>query len=1206
MPGGRAAGKAAEGIIAKAVKDLLRTTAKDGARDGARAAARDGARDAARTAARDAERAAARDAERAAARDGERDAARSLAGRTTRVDPVDVASGEVVLRQVDVELPGVLPLLLERTHISSYRDGGWFGPSWASTLDQRVEASAGGVRYFAPDGARLFYPRVDGELAALPTYGPRHRLGVGEAGYTIARDDGQLLCFGQGDGALAAIVDRNGNRIEVDRDGEAIQEVRHSAGHRIGVRTSGGRIAELRLGELVLARFGYDEGGRLVEVADAGGRPLSFGYDDAGRLTGWQDRAGTEYAYGYDEAGRCVRTHGTGGYLAATFAYGDGVTEVTDSLGNRTAYHLDEHRRVVREVDPLGHATTTERDSLDRVTRRTDPLGRTTSYSYDDAGNLAALTRPDGRQVSATHGPHGRPVTITEADGTAWHRAYDERGNLVAVTDPAGATTTYRYGDRGELTAIADALGHTWRVHTDPGGLPVRVTDPLGATTSYERDPFGRVTAVTDPLGNRTRYGWTATSKLAWRANPDGAGERWSYDGEGNVTSHADLLGQVTSTEVGPFDLPASRTGVDGGRIAYGYDTERRLVSVTNQQGLLWRYEYDPAGRLSREVDFNGRVLSYRHDAAGQLIERTNGAGESVAFSRDALGNIVEQRAGDALTTFAYDPAGRVVRAANAEATVVFERDPRGRVVAERCNGLAVESGYDLLGRRIRRRTPTGTESAWEYDPNRRPVALHTGGTTLRFGYDPAGREVARRIGADQLLTQAWDANSRLVSQTVGAVGAVASGAGGPDRRYAYRADGLLRGVEDRHGGGRTVQLDPAGRIVAVDGPGWSERYGYDGAGNLSDARWPLPGGADSPGTDSLGADSPGTDSIGAYSLGEREYAGSLISRAGGVRFEHDRQGRLVRRRHRTLSGQTREWRYDWDAQDRLRSVTTPQGQSWRYRYDPFGRRIAKEGPGERTDFIWDGVLLAEQAHTAGAGWTTSTWDWDGLRPVAQLDRTVGAGERSYAILTDPIGTPTGYLPMDGAAGLAAGPASAWGVPLADLGGHPLRFPGQYADRESGLNYNSFRYYEPTLGRYLSADPAGLAGGANPHAYVHNPMCWLDPFGLTACPTEDAVQLFRNVDEREFNEIARTGRFGTGEGQMEGKWFALEGEHAEQWGQLLNRGEGITVETRIPRSLADTLHSHPGKLDGIGPGMYANGEQLEQINHLMDGIRVWP
>ncbi|EMH4086295.1 TPA: RHS repeat-associated core domain-containing protein [Providencia stuartii] len=42
-----------------------------------------------------------------------------------------------------------------------------------------------------------------------------------------------------------------------------------------------------------------------------------------------------------------------------------------------------------------------------------------------------------------------------------------------------------------------------------------------------------------------------------------------------------------------------------------------------------------------------------------------------------------------------------------------------------------------------------------------------------------------------------------------------------------------------------------------------------------------------------------------------------------------------------------------------------------------------------------------------------------------------------------------------------------------------LRFQGQYFDRETGLHYNPFRYYDPDIGRFIQQDPIGLAGGLN-------------------------------------------------------------------------------------------------------------------------------
>lgn len=60
-----------------------------------------------------------------------------------------------------------------------------------------------------------------------------------------------------------------------------------------------------------------------------------------------------------------------------------------------------------------------------------------------------------------------------------------------------------------------------------------------------------------------------------------------------------------------------------------------------------------------------------------------------------------------------------------------------------------------------------------------------------------------------------------------------------------------------------------------------------------------------------------------------------------------------------------------------------------------------------------------------------------------------------------------------------------------------LRFPGQYADKETSLHYNYFRDYDPAIGRYPESDPIGLHGGLNTYLYVAaNPLSFSDPRGL--------------------------------------------------------------------------------------------------------------
>jgi RHS repeat-associated protein len=61
----------------------------------------------------------------------------------------------------------------------------------------------------------------------------------------------------------------------------------------------------------------------------------------------------------------------------------------------------------------------------------------------------------------------------------------------------------------------------------------------------------------------------------------------------------------------------------------------------------------------------------------------------------------------------------------------------------------------------------------------------------------------------------------------------------------------------------------------------------------------------------------------------------------------------------------------------------------------------------------------------------------------------------------------------------------------------PLRFPGQYADKETGDFYNYFRTFDPPTGRYKQSDPVGLPAGLNTYAYVdNNPLQGVDPLGL--------------------------------------------------------------------------------------------------------------
>src|SRR5262249_52587513 len=78
------------------------------------------------------------------------------------------------------------------------------------------------------------------------------------------------------------------------------------------------------------------------------------------------------------------------------------------------------------------------------------------------------------------------------------------------------------------------------------------------------------------------------------------------------------------------------------------------------------------------------------------------------------------------------------------------------------------------------------------------------------------------------------------------------------------------------------------------------------------------------------------------------------------------------------------------------------------------------------------------------------------------------------------------------------------GLGIFDL---PLRLPGQYFDKETGLHYNYFRDYDPCLGIYKQSDLIGLRGGLNTYGYVvANPLSFADSFGLVGDDLGDGAR----------------------------------------------------------------------------------------------------
>ncbi|MFH9293528.1 putative T7SS-secreted protein [Streptomyces sp. NPDC017520] len=1027
-------------------------------------------------------------------------------------DPIDVATGRMLLPQTDIALPGSLPLIFSRVFDSSYRSGRWFGASWSSTVDQRLEIDEQGVVFSCDQGSLLAYPHPAPGVPVMPTHGRRWPLDRVADGYTITDpQSGHVLHFADQNpelALLAQIDDRNGRWIafEYDELGTPTSIVHHG-GYHLKLTTLGGRVTALHLAgaapdgtDQEIRRYGYTDG-HLTSVTNSSGRPLRFDCDDLGRITAWTDTNDRRYEYVYDDLDRCVYQSGTDGHLKASFTWdntdpetGLRMTSMTDSLGHTKRYVINERAQVVTEIDALGAVTRFAYDRYHRLLARTDPLGHVHRFEYDRLGRPIAVVRPDSRRSTTEYNELGLPVKVTGADGTVLRQSYDQRGNLTSVTDGPNSTTLFAYDGAGQLISATDALGRTTVVRNNAAGLPLEITNPLGATTRCKRDPFGRPVVVIDPLGRTSYRRWTIEGQLALRVGPDEVEESWTHDGEGNCLSYTDAMARTSRYEYGAFDLLTASTGPDGMRHQYTHDSNLQLTGVINPQGLKWSYEYDATGRLIREVDFDGRTLTYGHDSAGRLAFRSNGLGQKIYYEHNVMGQVVRKNADGAVTTFDYDIFDQLAHAVGPDATLTRLRDRFGRLKSETVNGRTLNFEHDKLGRRSTRTSPSGVVSTWEYDLIGYRSRIITSGREMVLTRDAAGQRTQQRFGETVIIDQEFDALGHVVRQHVGT-----SDNALRSRSYAYSADGNLTAIHDSTDGELQFGLDANGRVTRVGGRSWSESYAYDETGNQTYASWPHR--------------HPGRDAT-----GERTYSGTRIEKAGRVRYEHDAQNRIVVRRKTHLSRPPETWRYTWDSEDRLTAATTPDGTIWRYLYDPLGRRISKRRLAadgktviENTSFTWDGSNLCEQVTRAEdlPNPVSLTWDHEGFRPLTQTERVLSADipqevidERFFVIVNDVTGTPTEAIDETGDIAWRAR-RTLWGETAWAADGTtyiPFRFPGQYFDPETALHYNYFRHYDPETARYLTSDPLGLAPSPNPVAYVSNPHTWTDPFGLGPCP----------------------------------------------------------------------------------------------------------
>jgi RHS repeat-associated protein len=244
-------------------------------------------------------------------------------------------------------------------------------------------------------------------------------------------------------------------------------------------------------------------------------------------------------------------------------------------------------------------------------------------------------------------------------------------------------------------------------------------------------------------------------------------------------------------------------------------------------------------------------------------------------------------------------------------------------------------------------------------------------------------------------------------------------------------------------------------------------------------------------------------------------------------RYRYDRFGRLCEKR----IGSNWVQYFEYDAEHRLICVDQYKS-SLRERvlfiYDSLGRRISKEvyqdehpEPIRRTLFHWQGLRLLQEVQRG----LSSVYVYaspDSYEPLARIDGKPGQEDIQY-FHTNLAGLPEQLTDADGET-LWRSDYQGWGRTRDEWHSQRqareqnLRHQGQYLDRETGLHYNIFRYYDAELGRFTQHDPINLSGGINQYNFAPNSSLWIDPLGLS-CTSSYSGKL--SINASDMKPIAR-------------------------------------------------------------------------------------
>lgn len=955
---------------------------------------------------------------------------------------------------------------------------------------------------------------------------------------------------------LTDITDNLGNTIHytLDAMGNRTMEATKDSGGNVKrvLEREYDELSQLFLmisGEGNITRYAYDQNGNQTAMTDP--RNTGTNRNTAKTLNPLQTDNTSQSLY--DALNRLVEVvhlqsaNNSNDDVITTYEYNalDQLTKVIDPNGLETIYTYNALGDLEQLQSPdTGVTTYTYDDAGNRITQ-TDARNVTTTYTYDALNRLTSVSYPDNSlnvtyiydQNGSGQNGIGRLTTMQDASGQTQY-VYDKRGNTTAkVITVDGLTSIFQYAYNGadQITQITYPSGTQINYVYDAAGRVNSVTLDDGTSTRTLADnldyaPFGPITAM--DFGNNIAMTRQYDQDYRLISNTQGniINTSYQYDAASNIDAITDNLNSSTNQ-------------------LFNYDGLSRLTYAQGIYGTQ-SYDYDATGNRTL-ITYGASTQNYNYPANSHHLDNIDNA---EYFSYDANGNSTDlphlglgslnyndqNRLSDISgVTYTYNGNGERVKKDNGN-TTYYDFGLNGELLAERDDSGTILNEYVYVnGQFLATTTPSQNDSGNDIRTAEWEVA-GMGDFDGDGVSDVFWRNMTNGQNYLYLMTNGSTIKLEGLLNTVGLLWQIAGvgdfdGDGKDDifwrntnngDNYVYLMNGLsiklnakvdtvadqnwqVAGIGDLNGNGKDDILwrhatSTQNWIYLMNG----KNIAQSAALNTAAAVWKVQGLGDfnGDGKEDILWRHNTSGQVWMYQMN-----GIGIQSQQAVTTESDLNWKIVGVddlggdgkadivwRH---TGDGKNWLYQMNGfsitQNQL--INTVSDQNW---------TIAGTGrlnSDNKADLFWRHASLGNSNayYMNGKSITQSVYVW--------RDSYI-EGNRYY-VHTDHLGTPQSLTD--------ANQTTVWDADYEPFGQalinnqtitNNVRFPGQYFDDETGLHYNYFRTYDPSLGRYITSDPIGLGGGINTFAYVEsNPIIGIDFDGLNAIFLPKPIVLPRPV-----------------------------------------------------------------------------------------------